>query len=295
MTQSIQPAGLIVVDGLVTSDIPCRRCAYNLRGLAATGICPECGSPVEISIGGDLLRYSDAQYIETLRGGIHLIFLGLVATIVAAVLSAVFRHGVDQVFSTSLLRLAAQVPEIIGVWFLTAPDPAGIGESRHGTVRRVIRVCIAIGVVNYGVDCVLAVTHLPRTAVSGLQAVALIAGIADFVGELAMLSYLSRLATRIPDPKLEQTANTLLWGIGISKGIVLAMVAIALPFVGGGAMNAAFAGLGCIMGIASLAVLVLSIMYLVMLGNFASRFREEAEKSRLLWAIATEKAKPPLR
>ena len=61
---------IAIVDGIVSQDFPCRKCAYNLRGLPSNGTCPECNAPVEISISGDLLRYSDPNYLESLRRGI---------------------------------------------------------------------------------------------------------------------------------------------------------------------------------------------------------------------------------
>jgi hypothetical protein len=56
---SMQP----VVTGNVDADIPCRKCGYNLRGLAVDGRCPECATPVGVSINGELLRYSDPTFV----------------------------------------------------------------------------------------------------------------------------------------------------------------------------------------------------------------------------------------
>jgi len=47
--------------GNVVSDVPCRRCSYNLRGLNYAGRCPECGTAVGQSIYGNLLRFSDPE------------------------------------------------------------------------------------------------------------------------------------------------------------------------------------------------------------------------------------------
>ncbi len=35
---------------VIERDETCRECRYNLRGLASTGACPECGHPVSLSI-----------------------------------------------------------------------------------------------------------------------------------------------------------------------------------------------------------------------------------------------------
>lgn len=34
----------------ITTDIPCQNCQYNLRGLDKSGLCPECGSPIDVSV-----------------------------------------------------------------------------------------------------------------------------------------------------------------------------------------------------------------------------------------------------
>ena len=34
----------------ITTDIPCQNCKYNLRGLNQTGLCPECGWPIWVSV-----------------------------------------------------------------------------------------------------------------------------------------------------------------------------------------------------------------------------------------------------
>jgi hypothetical protein len=39
----------------VVSDLPCRACGYNLRGLPTSGRCPECGTDVSDSISAERL------------------------------------------------------------------------------------------------------------------------------------------------------------------------------------------------------------------------------------------------
>src|SRR3982750_4806930 len=38
-TQSVKPGAAVV-----QSDLACRRCSYNLKGLKSPGVCPECGT-----------------------------------------------------------------------------------------------------------------------------------------------------------------------------------------------------------------------------------------------------------
>ena len=70
-------------NGIVKEEVLCRKCAYNLRGLHQNGKCPECGTPVGLSIRGNLLCYSDPEWVDKLARGVDLILWGLLAMVVA--------------------------------------------------------------------------------------------------------------------------------------------------------------------------------------------------------------------
>src|SRR4051812_31379699 len=48
----------------VDSDLSCRNCGYNLRGLKCDGHCPECGGWIAFTVRGDALYYSDAEWLD---------------------------------------------------------------------------------------------------------------------------------------------------------------------------------------------------------------------------------------
>ena len=54
---------------VLEEDTPCRRCGYNLRGLATTGLCPECGTAIALSLVGNLLKQAGPDWVERLRFG----------------------------------------------------------------------------------------------------------------------------------------------------------------------------------------------------------------------------------
>src|SRR5688572_7707778 len=77
---------------VVLADAPCRRCSYNLRSLSLDGLCPECGTPVGLSVQGDLLRYSDPKWLDTVRMGITLFLFGGLLSIAGVVASRTLRE-----------------------------------------------------------------------------------------------------------------------------------------------------------------------------------------------------------
>ena len=60
----------------IDRDLPCARCGYNLRSLAISGRCPECGKPVRWTIDGNWLRYGDPAHLTRLHRAIGLALVG---------------------------------------------------------------------------------------------------------------------------------------------------------------------------------------------------------------------------
>ncbi|MCL2640994.1 MAG: hypothetical protein FWD53_09135, partial [Phycisphaerales bacterium] len=55
------------------TDIPCRACHYNLRGLDVSGRCPECGQDIANSVAVSKLDGVPLRWFEALRHGIYFI------------------------------------------------------------------------------------------------------------------------------------------------------------------------------------------------------------------------------
>jgi hypothetical protein len=290
MTNPVQiPAPGIFTQGNVQGDVSCRKCGYNLRGLPVDGRCPECGTHVGVSVNGDLLRYSDPAYVETLRRGVNFILWGILILIIASFVggaaSAASRGSAAILIEG--LDLLAYIPMLMGAWMLTTPDPGGIGEDQYGTARKIIRFALAVGVLGSLVQIVQTAEKPAPALALALGALQLLIGIVSLVGQFAQLNYLHKLALRVPDMELSQRARFLMWAIGISYGLLLVVgfVAIAVGSAGGGG-----AGLMVPVGLLAcgtgIAMLIFGVMYLLMLGKFATRFREQAEMARLIWSRA---------
>ncbi len=149
---------VIVVDGLVAGDAPCRRCEYNLRTLSIDAVCPECAWPVAQSIQSEELRFADVRWLRQVRWGVRLLLVSVagplalfiasfVVFIIAATLfnSPIDIHLVDKwtdfgVFVFELVRLAF----VVGVFLVTVAEPATFVSAKFRSVAWMARI-LALG------------------------------------------------------------------------------------------------------------------------------------------------------
>ena len=128
--------------------LSCTRCGYDLRGLRREARCPECGTPLVLSLYGEYLRHQPAAWIGRLvRGSAW--FLGAQAGWLALTAYWLVRHGsydwnvmvaspVAGVVSPLLLTAAT----LVGVVLLTWPNP--VRTDSILSPRRLLRVGTAV-------------------------------------------------------------------------------------------------------------------------------------------------------
>ena len=119
----------------LTSDVPCHRCHYNLRGMAPDSACPECAYSVasSLAVSNTLphwLRTVARIYVIALLSGAVLFFLALTAAPLVHDTSPWFSHLYAGYFLVSaflalagtlclcLARTSRQSEPIVGAVFL---------------------------------------------------------------------------------------------------------------------------------------------------------------------------------
>jgi MFS family permease len=275
-------------NGLVNTDAACRKCSYNVRGLSVTDRCPECGTPVGISIHGDLLRYSDPDWVEKLARGVNLILWGIVAAIVAGIAGTVLAFNFDLWLGQAIAFVGGLVG-LVGAWLLTEPDPGTQEPPQTVTSRRIVRFALLVGLAqNLLMFAGNRANHPIVERAFGMAAI--IAGIVGVIGLFAQIYYLEILARRIPDEALARRANNVRWGFGISYGIMVvggSLLGFLSAFMQRGQQSGpgpAFFFFGCITAIAAVVALVYAIIYLIMLFRFNRVLRIQADFARHTWA-----------
>jgi hypothetical protein len=128
-------------------DIPCARCAYNLRTQMPNGRCPECGAPVADA----LRRYVrvDAGWMRTVAWGIWSIVVGGVVTAMA-IMASVSNFTIGYV-AWDFGIVVCQILPVVGVWLFTKPNPvrpAARGSNITGWIARVTATVYLVALIS---------------------------------------------------------------------------------------------------------------------------------------------------
>lgn len=242
--------GLVDAEQRLAMDVPCMGCGYNLRSLAAGGLCPECGKPIppSLELFARRLSFGDpAWLLEVCRGltwllvalGILVVLTFVVPVIlnilfvVTAPAAAFGRFGPGM--AVIILQWVSQLLALgIGVFALvkvTTPEPQQATPPRGDRARRVTRwMLVALPVsVLYGFVCALVMlpympgpTATPAAAMRSmanmmtwmpwLTLVGFVMMLPYYVLPLSFLTYLRILLERIPSRSLVALARFEFWG-----------------------------------------------------------------------------------
>jgi hypothetical protein len=269
---------------VVLVDTPCRKCQYNLRSLSVEGRCPECGTPVGLSIKGDLLRYSVPSWLRTLRRGVVCIIAGTVVGVGAFVVVGMLRY---RGWPESLVWMASWVITYLGSWLLTMPDPGGLGEDQYGTSRKIIRFTLLFGVFSHLTSYAERFAAFLPNGYLVIQVINAAAMIASVVGQIAMLNYLRKIALRIPDERMARWAGFLTYTIGVTYSLFAVFIVMNNLIRRNPGGRRIISMLDMPAGFDFLALIIAWIIYLIVLVKFGRRFREAEVFSRQTWLSAS--------
>lgn len=201
----------------------CLICGYRLVGLDPAGLCPECGTPVERSVSGDLLSASDPAFVAALHRGARLAAMAPIVpclTLPFLLLAplALGHPASAPVGITSLLArgilLASLAGVLTGWWWLCTPDPQAPREPRTSDARFWMRTGVVV-IAAAALLRLLSGAILPFVVAQPVPpldgAIILIALAAAITCFFASLLLLRRLAVRLPSPRLHRSARRMLW------------------------------------------------------------------------------------
>jgi hypothetical protein len=274
--------------GIVNTDIPCRGCSYNLRGLSQKARCPECATAVGLSIRGNLLRYCNPDWLMRLWIGSILSTIGVTGLTVLYCLwwpfGVVFRPG------QYWIGLMVGIVGALGTWLLTTPDPAGYEPSKVTKARLIARIGLLVAL------CHSILTLFRNSAVdpriSALMGVGfLIVAAARVSGEIARLVYIHHLALRLPDAKVAARARSLIGWFGGTMAVVTLSSAVfsfvSLTLKQPPMRMGAFYALFTVMRLGSVVLIFAGARYVVMLWELTGALRWQQKEASKLWTSNT--------
>ncbi len=233
---------------------------------------PECGSAIEQSLLGNLLRFADPVWLDRLRLGTTLMIWNIVIIVIASV---------GAVMMTAMLGLPPLLLAIIGLIgsaigvaaaiLVTSQEPAVMQTEDPVTLRRVVRSAAVLSFLGDGAQMAAEFTGF-ATLFAIVGGILSLAGVVYLFG---LLAYFRRLALRVPDEALAKSTRTLMLAIVICTivSIVLLVFIGLLSGMAGGAMT----GIGCVAGVM---MLILFICYIVAIVRYNNRFTEAAKFAR---------------
>lgn len=269
-------------DGRLDMDIHCAACEYNLRSLLPDGRCPECGIAIGQSTHGDMLRFCEPTWVETLTSGMNWIVLSILLALVLGCGGNLVLFYVNKPAAAPPLYLIGGVVALIGYWKLTTLDPRKSTTEEGVTARQVVRLGQVLSL-----TLSLATIALQQIDMRLVEWVMMPAIVLGAIVTIALCMYAGALAERIPDQRLARHTRIVMWGwivLGVAE-VILALLGLAIgtsttPTPGPGL----WFGLVVVRGVSGIAALVSGIWSIMLIVKYRRRFRDAARLARETWA-----------
>lgn len=153
----------------------CIRCAYTLTGLRWDGLCPECSTPIALSVREPALADADRAYVTTIRSGLSLVLNGTMVMLFffgARIIYGTALHTLGAAPGPLAVEIAAQCFALVvlfavmrGYWKYTEPDPGQVAVEVTRSARSWIRLAvvgvIALSVAVFAIEQTQAITKPP--------------------------------------------------------------------------------------------------------------------------------------
>jgi len=237
----------------LVADVPCAKCDYNLRGLAAGGRCPECGESVTSSLRPNRLLFADRVRLTRIARGLTLIYMTMIAIPVVFVfiitLGAFVSLGSPgPVFGALMfvgLPLALLFLALGAVFCSTAPEPQRSRRRFERTSRQAVRafalLLVLVSILNTAIGVIfwtIPSDRLPAAFGGAMEFIGAGAAEVCFVLAFAPLSglavslllHLATLADRIPHRRLARRSRdlALLAGALVTLGVAVLVAVLVL-------------------------------------------------------------------
>lgn len=226
---------------VISANMPCIRCGYNLRGLTTDMACPECSAQISNSTYGAVLAFADPAWIaQLLRGTTLKLWAMLFEVLGALVVSIVVRVvGASQQIELLLLVPAA----LLGLWavfLITVQEPRVSLSEDTLTLRNLVRFCAVIAFFYEPTKALLgSFTGPARTAGVVIVVVTICLDLIATFGEFV---YYRRFARRLLNESLSRSTTVVMWGMAASMLIMIIGILIILPLWGVGILTGAPTG-----------------------------------------------------
>ncbi len=222
----------------------CLRCGYELRGLAPSGVCPECGFSIAESLERRRLGLSSPAYLTSLRTGAAISIGAFILWIISGIarwrlFEFLFTIGTQRLLVG--LDIAGAALLAAGVWMLAIDDP-GLHEKDQARSNKRAMKAAAAGLLAIAIAELLVAWRVPPPgpgippAATSLFAI-LVSVFGGLVGLACWLTlatglanYTRWLAARMPDHRLFRMATTMGWVLPVTF-----VVAFAASLLFGGA------------------------------------------------------------
>src|SRR5438552_6182303 len=129
---------------VITYNLPCHRCAYNLRGLPVNGRCPECSASVDLSVSNNRFRGIEPRHIRRIVRGTRMTGIANVATLIAILVASYFGGGGAREYTNFAVTFTVMSCRVWAIWQWTVPL-AQERDDRSPWLNWLVRGCAAAG------------------------------------------------------------------------------------------------------------------------------------------------------